>query len=242
MTSSERRNKPLAGLHARIRVWDWPIRVFHWGLALCVVVALVTGTLGGGWMVWHGRAGLAIAGLLVFRLAWSLWGSTYARFDVRRLLPGAIRQDIRGEWQGHGHSPLGSLSVLAMLMVLSAQVMSGLMADDDIAFRGPWADAVTGDVSAAFTAWHHRLSTVVMLLVGLHVTAIVWYQWVRRRDVLRPMVRGWAVGDPSKAAQGGGRLALAVAITVAVLGGLLASGEWRPEPPPAPPATNTPDW
>ena len=47
-----------------IRVWDLPLRLFHWLLALAVTAALVTGWLGGNLIVWHGRLGLLILGLL----------------------------------------------------------------------------------------------------------------------------------------------------------------------------------
>ena len=63
-----------------IRVWDLPLRLFHWLLATLVVAAYVTVELGGNFMAWHGRIGLAIMGLLVFRLAWGVVGSTHARF------------------------------------------------------------------------------------------------------------------------------------------------------------------
>ena len=48
----------------QIRVWDGPLRVFHWLLVLSVVTALLTGWLGGSWMDWHAKAGLTIIGLL----------------------------------------------------------------------------------------------------------------------------------------------------------------------------------
>ncbi|HAY26459.1 MAG TPA: cytochrome B, partial [Candidatus Accumulibacter sp.] len=64
----------------RIRLWDLPTRVFHWSLVLLVVASFVSGKIGGNAMVWHGRCGLAILGLLSFRLLWGLIGSTYARF------------------------------------------------------------------------------------------------------------------------------------------------------------------
>ena len=51
-----------------IRIWDLPTRLFHWLLLLLVVAAFVTGWLGGNLIEWHGRAGIAITGLLAFRL------------------------------------------------------------------------------------------------------------------------------------------------------------------------------
>ena len=63
-----------------ISLWDLPTRLFHWLLVLCVTGSLVSVNLGGTWMLWHERFGLAAVGLLSFRLAWGVVGSTYARF------------------------------------------------------------------------------------------------------------------------------------------------------------------
>ena len=65
----------------RLFVWDLPTRLFHWMLVMCIVGSVVTGQIGGNYMVWHGRLGLAIVGLISFRLVWGLAGSTYARFN-----------------------------------------------------------------------------------------------------------------------------------------------------------------
>ena len=101
-----------------IKVWDLPTRIFHWLLAILVVAAFVTGWLGGNLIEWHGRAGIAITGLLAFRLVWGFIGSTYARFADFVPGPAHIWAHIRGEWNGLGHNPFGALSVLALLGIL----------------------------------------------------------------------------------------------------------------------------
>ena len=56
--------------------------------------------------------------------------------------PGRLWRYLRGssaEAESAGHSPLGALSVLALLGVLVAQVGSGLLSDDDLLAR---ADAM----------------------------------------------------------------------------------------------------
>ncbi len=61
-----------------VRVWDLPLRLFHWLLLIAVAGALISVQLKA--MDWHGRFGLAVLGLLTFRLVWGLVGSTHARF------------------------------------------------------------------------------------------------------------------------------------------------------------------
>ena len=60
----------------RFRLWDLPTRLFHWLLVLCVCGSFVSVKIGGNAMVWHGRFGLVVVGLLVFRLVWGFIGST----------------------------------------------------------------------------------------------------------------------------------------------------------------------
>jgi cytochrome b len=227
--------------HRHFRLWDLPTRLFHWSLALGVIALSVTGQLGGGLMSWHGRIGLAIVGLLVFRLAWGLVGSTYARFIQFFPTPASIRAYLKGEWQGEGHNPLGALSVFALLGLLCVQAATGLFANDDIAFRGPLYDLAGKALSNQLTAVHHLLSKIIYVLVALHLGAVVFYALARKQNLVRPMLTGRKDGE-GHSAQGGGVIALAVALAVAALAVHGASGAWMPPPPPPPPAASTPDF
>lgn len=218
---------------SRFKLWDLPTRLFHWSLALAVAGALVTGQIGGNLINWHGRCGLAIVGLVAFRLVWGLVGSTYARFAHFRPTPSRIKAYLAGEWAGAGHNPLGALAVFGLLALLTAQVASGLVANDDIAFVGPLFELVGKDWSDRLTGVHHLLSDLLLGLVGLHVAAIVFYVRWRKKNLVKPMITGWQHGEPGASAQGGRWPALAVSVLVAGLAVYGASGAWLPAPPPA---------
>jgi cytochrome b len=215
--------------------------MFHWSLVGLVIGAFVSAKLGGGAMVWHGRLGLAIIGLLAFRLAWGVVGSTYARFGRFVRGPAAIRAYLRGEWQGLGHNPLGAFSVLGLLGILILQSASGLFANDDIAFSGYLAPLVDSHLSGDLTGIHHLLEKVLMALVALHVGAILFYARVKKQNLVRPMLTGWVEGNPAQSATGGGIAALAVAVLFALTATWGASGAWLSPPPPPPPSA-APDW
>jgi len=87
--------------------------------------------------------------------------------------------------------------VFAMLLVLLAQVGTGLLADDEIAFTGPLNRFVKGSTGLAAT-WYHKAvgQWLVIALVVLHVAAIIWYLKKKRENLVRPMV----VGDKEVAA------------------------------------------
>jgi len=223
----------------RAYVWDLPTRLFHWLLVACVLAAFVTAKIGGATMVWHGRLGLAILGLLVFRLVWGFAGSTYARFARFVRGPAAIRAYLKGEWHGQGHNPLGALSVLALLGAFLLQAATGLFANDDIAFEGYLQPLVGSELSSRITGIHRLLEKALLLLVALHVGAIVFYARVRKHNLVKPMLTGWTDGQPDESAQGGGTVAFVIAALIAVAAVWAASGALLPPPPP-PAAVETP--
>ena len=225
----------------RIQVWDLPTRLFHWSLAISVSMALITGLVGGNWMVWHGRIGLVVVGLLAFRLAWGFVGSTHARFSDFFPTPQRLSDYVRGAWSRHGHSPLGGLSVLALLMVLSVQVGLGLFSNDDIAFDGPLYGLVDKSTSDAMVGWHRQGLWVIVGLVALHVLAIGFYGLARGKNLVAPMLRGWKEADDAVTTSGGGPAALVFALILAGAAVWFASGAWIPEPEPIPPAA-LPAW
>lgn len=222
----------------RMRLWDLPTRIFHWLLVIAVVAAMVSGQLGGGLIDWHGRIGLFIVGLIVFRLVWGLFGSTYARFAQFFPTPAKIRAYLRGEWQGEGHNPLGALSVFGLLGLLTVQVVLGLFANDDIAFVGPLYDLVGQNLSNRLTGLHHLAANLLIALLVLHVAAIAYYGHVKKQKLVKPMITGWKEGE-GESARGGGVIAVLVALAIAAAAVYGASGSWLPAPPPA---AETPSW
>ena len=180
----------------KIRVWDLPLRLFHWALAVLVVVAVVTQNIGGNAMEWHFRAGYAVLALIAFRILWGLVGTRYARFSSFLYGPAAVVNYLRSGTgkQGRllaGHSPLGALSVFALLGVLLAQALSGLFANDDIAYDGPMVKFISKEMSDRITWFHTEVSALLIyVLVALHVLAIVFYLVGKRRNLVKPMITG----------------------------------------------------
>ena len=179
-----------------VRIWDLPTRLFHWALVLCVIGSVVTAKLGGNATVWHLRLGYAALALLAFRLSWGVIGGRWSRFSSFVYSPAALWRYLRGRPAAGdhfevGHSPLGALSVLAMLVWLLVQVGSGLIADDEIATTGPLVRFVSNELSLAWTGYHKGLGQWgLYALVSLHVAAILYYRVGKKRDLITPMLRG----------------------------------------------------
>jgi len=176
-----------------VRIWDLPTRVFHWASALCVLGLAVTGTVGGSAMVFHFRFGYALLTLLLFRLVWGLMGGHWSRFRSFVFGPRAVFAYLRGRAPAShsvGHSPLGALSVWALLFFLSLQVATGLISDDEISTAGPLTHLVSNAAVSLGSQYHTQLGKWILLaLVLLHVAAII-YHVRRRQGLLAAMLHG----------------------------------------------------
>jgi len=183
-----------ASIHLhKVRVWDLPTRVFHWALVVCIVGLIITGNVGGNAMVWHFRMGLTVLALLLFRLVWGLIGGRWSRFAAFIYSPRSIINYLKGKARPEhsvGHTPMGAGSVFALLAVLLAQVGSGLISDDEIAFAGPLVRFVSNATSNLATNYHTNIGKwIILALVVLHVAAILFYLW-RKQNLIKPMLHG----------------------------------------------------
>jgi cytochrome b len=202
----------------RIPVWDAPVRVFHWLLAVLVVFSFTTGKVGGDWLEWHMRSGFAILAMLAFRIAWGFVGTDTARFAQFVRGPATAIAYARARLSGRapailGHNPLGGWMVIAMLAVLAIQAFSGLFVDDEISTQGPLAVKVSNAFVSRMGWLHHLNQWIVVGAVALHLGAIATYQWGFRSDLIGPMVHGGA--SPAGIERRTAHPALAVALFAA---------------------------
>jgi cytochrome b len=182
------------GSPATVPVWDAPIRLFHWSLVLLVALAWVTGEAEGSLFTVHKLAGYGVAVLLLFRLIWGFAGSRHARFAEFLLPWREVRAHIKGMLTLHpartlGHNPLGGWMTVLLLVVLTAQVGTGLFASDD-GSGGPLAGAVSGGTSHAIAELHEGLSGALLGLIGFHVVGVAVESVLTRDNLLRAMITG----------------------------------------------------
>ena len=211
----------------KVQVWDWPLRLFHWLLVLAVVACYVTGELGGSLTDWHGRFGSLVLGLLVFRLIWGFIGPTHARFSDFFPTIDKLSAYFKGEWQGAGHNPLGSLSVFALLGILLFLVMTGLFANDDIAFEGPWFQLVDKELSDKLSGWHDWAVDLLIALVALHIAAILFYLFFKKTNLVTAMLTGHQFLPESIASRPIGKVNLLKFIISLLISCSVAWGVWK---------------
>ena len=200
-------------------VWDLPVRVTHWALALAVAGCWATHYAGVEWFTWHRRLGYTVLVLAVFRVVWGFVGTRHARFAVFLRGPRALLAYLRERGRATvGHNPLGALSVLALLALLLLQAATGLFANDEIMNMGPFYGWIAPELSNQITSLHRASSEWLLVLIGLHVAAVAFYVRVRRQPLVRAMITGHkpATDVPAAEAISGSRVLLACVI-VAVL-------------------------
>lgn len=203
----------------KILVWDLPERLFHWLLALLVVVSLVSAKIGGNAMQYHLLSGYTVLTLVLFRILCGFLGGTHARFSSFVRGPAAVIAYLRGlvrsrTGQQHSHNPAGARAVMAMLALLLVQAGTGLFANDDIAAEGPLARLISKALSDRVTGIHHLSVKLLFALVGVHVSAVVFHFFYNRENLLKPMLTGFkeAAPDANGAAQEPGSIWLAAVL------------------------------
>jgi len=178
-----------------VPVWDWPVRVVHWAIALLVAALLTTGLVGNDALTWHMRCGETLLALVLFRVIWGFVGSRNARFPSfvhgPRAVVAYIRSLVRPPHQVHAtHNPLGGWMVVALLLALLFQAGTGLFTNDDILADGPLVKLVTKDLSDLISSLHRRGWWAVAGLAGLHIVAVLSYFFVLDDNLVYPMVSG----------------------------------------------------
>lgn len=209
-----------------VPVWDLGVRFFHWALLILVVTSFVTAKIGGNAVTYHAWSGYAILTLLVFRILWGFVGGTQARFTSFIKGPAACIGYVKGMFNRDrhettlGHNAVGGLSVLAMLLALLFQAVSGLFVNDDIAFEGPLYKWAGKELSDKLMSLHSLNEKVIVTLVILHLSAIAFYFFYHRENLVKPMITGVKRVTGAVAESRHGSAVLAVVLVALSAGGV----------------------
>ncbi len=178
-----------------VKVWDLPVRLFHWLLVLLFAFMFFTGKSGSDWMEWHMRAGYAVLTLVLFRILWGLAGSTHARFSNFLAGPSAClgfaKKLLKGAPAPYaGHNPLGGWMVLALLLALLFQASTGLFANDDLLSEGPLALLISKAMSDRLSTLHSWNFNLLLLMAGVHLAAVLYHAGFMKENLIGAMFTG----------------------------------------------------
>lgn len=218
---------PDTAIATTIKIWDLPLRIFHWSLVLLFIGAYVTNKLGPVWFKYHLWCGYGIIVLVSFRLIWGLVGTYHARFanfvsDPITTFKYATRFFSRDQKPYAGHNPLGAIMVVVLLLTMFVQAATGLFTNDEIFNVGPLYGYISNELSLQFTSVHRQLFYWILGAVFAHVVAVLYHLFAKRDGIVKAMFTGSKIGDHLKgeAAIKSSRIWLAVVI-ILVLSGIL---------------------
>ncbi|MDF1644952.1 MAG: cytochrome b/b6 domain-containing protein [Pseudomonadales bacterium] len=180
------------------KVWDRVSRLWHWVLVLTICISWWLGEyMEFDTIDWHFYVGYVVLGLMGFRFFWGFVGPSPIRF--RALIPTPSQAIQYLKRIGHrqpsgspGHNPIGSLSVIAMLVSITMQAVTGMFIESDDFFESaPLAAYVSDETMGLLTWWHHLNAKIILVLVCLHLLAILFYLIWKKENLIKPMITGW---------------------------------------------------
>ena len=172
-----------------VRVWDPFVRLFHWSLALSVIVAWLSSE---AWRPPHEAAGYIALGLVAARVVWGFVGTRYARF-VQFVRPATVVANYLkaiasgSERRYLGHNPAGGAMIVSLLGGVAGAGVTGWLLTTD-AFWG----------SEPMELLHSLFGNGVVALACLHVAGVALASWRHRENLVGAMVTGFKRGpDPA---------------------------------------------
>jgi len=159
-----------------VKVWDVPLRLFHWTLVIAIAVAFLSSEEDSALNDWHVLSGWVAAVLIVFRLVWGFIGGEHSRFsDFVR--PSGIPHHVVSLFRGQreptlGHNPLGGVAVVVLLALTAITV---------------WTGAFGGDAAEEL---HEVIAWMLLAMIALHVVAVILMSVLEKENLARAMVTG----------------------------------------------------
>ena len=164
-----------------VKVWDWPVRVFHWTLAASVIGAYVTGE-SEDFERLHHTLGWVAAGLIAFRVVWGLVGTRYARFNEFIRGPAQVWAYIKSLRSGQpqhfvGHNPVGAVAVILLMGLTALSIYTGWL-------------ALAEDAAEWLEEAHEIAANTLITVVLVHVIGVLWSSRTHGENLLKAMLTG----------------------------------------------------
>ena len=177
----------------KVKVWDAPTRLFHWGM-LCLLGGLWW-TAESGEMEWHQLLAYSLMILIGVRLMWGFVGSDTAKFSQfihspRKVLRYLHKTKQEGISASVGHNPVGGYMVVALIGIVSVQLVTGLFATDEIFTEGPLYATVNSDTASWLTWLHKKNFDLLLIFAAIHVLA-VGVHMIKGDKILAAMFSGY---------------------------------------------------
>jgi len=169
-----------------VRVWDLPLRVYHWSLAFCFLGAMLTKE-GDDWREWHATFGYIMVGLVFFRIFWGLVGTHYAKFSHFFVslpqLPKYLGQLFTGKTKRPiGHNPAGNAVYLTIFLWIFLLGVTGYFLFNEM----PATDQYEHFLKEA----HEFFGNSLLVLVFFHLVGVAWGSFQHKENLVFSMIHG----------------------------------------------------
>lgn len=178
----------------KIKIWDFPTRLFHWSLVGVYIAALFT-SRNESLLEYHTAAGYLAIGLVGFRVLWGLTGNRYARFsdfvrgwgEVRSFLSKAAQFKLP---RYLGHNPAVGWAVLLILGATVTIAFTGIITYGGEENRGVWAGVFPFGVALIARAIHAWLAYFIVAAIVLHICAALVHDFILKENIILSMITG----------------------------------------------------
>lgn len=166
----------------KIILWDPLIRIFHWSLVGIFIANYWINETGESW---HERLGYIAVAWLFVRFIWGFTGKGAARWSdffptysrLRLHLCALIK---RKPYHRMGHSPLGALVMILMMLLVLALGVSGFMMEEIDYFWGEdWVQNL-----------HMWSANTLLFLVLIHISAAIVESFRLKENLPLSMLTG----------------------------------------------------
>lgn len=174
-----------------IKVWDWAVRISHWLLVLFFAIIYLRYRK----FPIHAYAGYLMILLVSFRILWGVVGSKAAKFSSFWFTPAQVLQYTREAFSGHAgyyasHNPMGSWMVYALLGMMLANGILGLMLYSAGQQLGPLGAMVPEDWEDLLKGLHMVLGHITAAFVAMHIAGVLWAARQHRENYVLAMITG----------------------------------------------------
>ncbi len=179
-----------------VKVWDLPIRLFHWTIAVAFAVAWLTSESEEFRNI-HFFSGYFLIAMVSLRIIYGFVGSKYARFSDF-VQPLKIWDYIKNIKTQHylGHNPIGALGVIFLMF-------------------GTLATAIVGhylsyEETELLEEAHEILATASLTVVVIHILGVLVSSHLHKENLPKSMITGNKKTTDQTAVSVGNRAILAI--------------------------------
>ncbi len=195
MTQSQEQNSK----QTPVRIWNIPVRLFHWTLVACFITAWLTRD--NRYLDIHVFAGYLMTGLILFRLLWGFIGGPYACFHDFSFDWHEVLDYIKGVLNKKpprflGHNPAGSWAIYLLLTLGVLIVITGLLGLGGEERQGPLAGLLNYPQGKRLQDLHELLAWLMLCVVGTHLIGVLVESLLHKENLVRAMLTGY---KPAKA-------------------------------------------